>query len=582
MAETSLKNRLAAEMGGAPNSCYDAVIVCCSGVLEASYWQQRLEASKGAVLPKDSLVLSVDEDWNGGGAGNGLGTLYAFQKAAAAAQARGVDLLGKLKSGDFSVAIYHTAGKGTRLAPLPAAENNNKPGVKLPATVTLTDGTAAPITILEAVIKQTSAYAGCRKGRLSVYWGDQIFIPSVDPAYTPTAHVDLLAQMLVELPTAEVWKAKGLSSYGLAVMFSSGEGAQIEKVDHATATRMLSSLGDIAAVGPSLGSFSVSSAILASLLTEFAAELEAKKGQLDTDPHFWMPLTLPLPAYVEVMATKGWTTQQSEGHHARMRAMLAKMDCGDSKLFSAVNVGEDAYWWDYGQLGFYLDNNLRLTQDGEENDAYRAFFGVSRGADAGGNSVGTATVDAASSLSSCELSAGSVRAATLCNVTAGEVNAEGCILVNVTAKKIVAEPGTIAYNVVDDSAEGLVLTKGKVCLPYPFVKIKYYSRHSLPHHIYYPQVVTTVFGEDGSATRLQCDMAGPDGKDAWSTVLPGNTFSYEEMHKKNKVCVVLRENQPLTHTHSSLQLVDPAKCEDAQRKAHSSLAKELGSKRANL
>jgi len=27
-----------------------------------------------------------------------------------------------------SVAIYHTAGKGTRLAPLPGAENNNKPG----------------------------------------------------------------------------------------------------------------------------------------------------------------------------------------------------------------------------------------------------------------------------------------------------------------------------------------------------------------------------------------------------------------------------------------------------------------------
>ena len=29
----------------------------------------------------------------------------------------------------MSVAIYHTAGKGTRLAPLPGAENNNKPGL---------------------------------------------------------------------------------------------------------------------------------------------------------------------------------------------------------------------------------------------------------------------------------------------------------------------------------------------------------------------------------------------------------------------------------------------------------------------
>ena len=33
-----------------------------------------------------------------------------------------------LRHAGKSVAIYHTAGKGTRLAPLPGAENNNKPG----------------------------------------------------------------------------------------------------------------------------------------------------------------------------------------------------------------------------------------------------------------------------------------------------------------------------------------------------------------------------------------------------------------------------------------------------------------------
>ena len=36
-------------------------------------------------------------------------------------------------------ALYHTAGKGTRLAPLPGAENNNKPGVKLPCIAPLGD-----------------------------------------------------------------------------------------------------------------------------------------------------------------------------------------------------------------------------------------------------------------------------------------------------------------------------------------------------------------------------------------------------------------------------------------------------------
>eukprot|EP01061_Rhynchopus_euleeides_P009164 TRINITY_DN182_c36_g1_i1.p2 TRINITY_DN182_c36_g1~~TRINITY_DN182_c36_g1_i1.p2 ORF type:complete len:553 (+),score=262.79 TRINITY_DN182_c36_g1_i1:90-1661(+) len=523
-------------MGGAPQSGYDAVIVCCSGVIEAAYWQQRLESSKGTVLPAGTHVFSVDEDWNGGGAGNGLGTLYAFQKAQVAAQAKGIDLLAKLHSGEFSVAIYHTAGKGTRLAPLPAAENNNKPGVKLPSTVKLADGAAAPITILEAVLKQTACYAQPRKGRLSVYWGDQIFIPSVDPAYTPTAHIDLLAQMLSELPTAEVWKAKGLAAYGLAVMFESGEGAQIEKVDHATATRMLESLGSIATVGPSLGSFSVSAAILAVLLKGYAKELEAKEGQLDTDPHFWMPLTLPKAAYSEVMGKKGWSAEQSNAHFDRMHTMLEGFDLAGKKLFASVNVGEDAYWWDYGQISFYLDNNLRLTQDGEENDAYRSFFGAQRGAPK--DSLITDTkVDAGCSVASSELMGGEVSESALCNVTAGNITAKKCILVNVTAKKIVAEEGAIAYNVVDNSEEGLVLTKGKI--------------------------VTTVFAEDGTQSRVHADMAGPDGKDAWSTVLPGNSHSYEQFHKLNKG-------------------VDPLKCEAAQRAAHKELAKTLGSKRANL
>ena len=77
-------------------------------------------------------------------------------------------------TGRISIGLYHTAGKGTRLAPLPGAENNNKPGVKLPGSVQLSDGRSARITILESVIKQTGCYAKSRLGRLSVFWGDQV------------------------------------------------------------------------------------------------------------------------------------------------------------------------------------------------------------------------------------------------------------------------------------------------------------------------------------------------------------------------------------------------------------------------
>ena len=128
---------------------FDVVIVCTSNQSAEDYWQNRLEKSEG-VIPKTSVVCAVHEDWDGG-AGNALGTLYAFQKAMKKYKG---DLMGEMRSGKISVGLYHTAGKGTRLAPLPGSECNNKPGVKLPVWSLWTGN--VPITILESVIRQTS------------------------------------------------------------------------------------------------------------------------------------------------------------------------------------------------------------------------------------------------------------------------------------------------------------------------------------------------------------------------------------------------------------------------------------------
>ena len=147
------------------------------------------------------------------------------------------------------------------------------------------------------------------------------------------------------MPSAAEWDAKGYSSYGLIAVSAApsgatttaagggagagsgagavgavhGEGVQIEKVSRDEALALLSECGlfsaggsggdggsatdeaeevggaglRIAAVGPSLGSFSVSSALLGALLGELRRELEGKKACMDSDPHFWMPLTLP-------------------------------------------------------------------------------------------------------------------------------------------------------------------------------------------------------------------------------------------------------------------------------------------------
>lgn len=55
-------------------------------------------------MAKDATVLAVYEDW-AGGAGNALGTLYAYQKATALAKSKGYDLAGKMAAGEVRVCL---------------------------------------------------------------------------------------------------------------------------------------------------------------------------------------------------------------------------------------------------------------------------------------------------------------------------------------------------------------------------------------------------------------------------------------------------------------------------------------------
>lgn len=498
---------------------FSVIIVCCSSEQQASYWQQRLEDGRGSLLPSSTLVLSVSEDWDGG-AGNALGTLFAFQNATALAQSRnGVDLEAMVREGNCSIGMYHTAGKGTRLAPLPGAENNNKPGVKVPLSVKV-GSELVPMTILEAVIKQTSSYAASRPGRLSVFWGDQVFIPTVPVEYKVSHHVDILCS-LGPMPSEEVWMAKGMDKYGLIAQSTSGEAAQVEKVSYSTATELLSGLGSISSVGVSLGSFSVSGPMLFALLSEFSAELSAKQGKLDSDPHLWMPLTLPKEGYMDLMKAKDMTAEQSGAHFDRMASFLdrfkenlAGVGSGSLGLFGPVDVGQGVYWWDYGQLKLYQRNAMLLAEETSEASLMRRFFGIET---AEGRVVNTdtsrVTVDSSSCVSNCNLGApgdndcGSVRGSVLCNVNCKYIEAEGCILINVTAERICAKPGSIVYNVVDTHGErGLSVEEG--------------------------QVVTGVMSGDGSQLIMNSSMS-TDGGQAWKTVVAGNPKSFEDVYKSN-------------------------------------------------
>jgi len=143
----ALEAAIAAMTSSTGENVFDVTIICTTDDFQSEYWTERLSEGicKSSSSAEDSpekkkaktedsntfpIALAVSEDWAAGGAGNGLGTLYAFQKACRVAKAKyDIDLLELLTAKKVSAAIFHTAGKGTRMAPLPASENNNKPGV---------------------------------------------------------------------------------------------------------------------------------------------------------------------------------------------------------------------------------------------------------------------------------------------------------------------------------------------------------------------------------------------------------------------------------------------------------------------
>jgi len=499
-----------------PENRFDVTIICTTDDHQANFWMSKLKhgasnTGDDSVFP---LVVAVSEDWiDPSGAGNGLGTLYAWKKACDYAKNScpgNPDLKSLLLEGTISAAIYHTAGKGTRLAPLPASENNNKPGVKLPFPKHL--------TVLEAVVRQTGIYASSRKGRLSVFWGDQVFLPPgvENFRYESSHHIDIMCTLLGDTaPTAEEWVEQGLDKYGVIAVMKAGddgkvaEAAQVEKVSHETATSMLQTLGTIAQVGPSLGSFSVSAAILNGLCDEYSVELTEKVAKLDTDPHFWMPLTLPEESYVNVMFQKGVDKATSKSHHQRMKAFSARFlqqnnDC-KLGLFGAVDVGKDACWWDYGLLKLYSKNSLLLLDDSNpESKLLRKFLGIEYGPMTG-TFASSNVMFKHSYAFECNIADGTIDKSILSHVTTKEINAEDAILVNCVAPKITAGKGSILYNIIGEKE--IVAEPG--------------------------QVMVGVYSDDGKAIEINSRM-DIDGGKAWKTVVEGNLISFEEVWKNNK------------------------------------------------
>lgn len=458
----------------------DVIIVSTESSQQEKYWEARLRSGRGQIIKADARICCVREDWPGG-AGNGLGSLYAFTKAREKMLHRdNIDLIDSLHQG-ASIAIYHTAGQGKRLFPLTASEYCNKAAVKLPSL--LSGGRF--LSILEAVILQTGAFSTVRKGRLSVFWGDQVFIPSMPIETRSKAHIDILA-IVSKLPSEEVWQAKKLYSYGLIVVDGKGQAKDVEKCQYSMIRRLLDSkrVSAEGGTGLSLGSFSLSSEMLLALIDEFAPELFAKNAKMDSDPYIWMPLTLDKETYLEVMLDKDIGEDKLVEHYNRMQNFKMRFSrIYGNNIFGVVDVGGDTFWWDYGTVQSYLYNNLKLCNQDLEAKAMKAFFKLD-------NPVNNSRV---------RLSR--IHNSVVMGVTADQLRISNSILINTDINAFEGS-NCLMYNVIDDTSVTYPsnTVRADILIPADRQVIKMFT------------------------TRER------DGKNDWKERLPNNPYTYEELY----------------------------------------------------
>lgn len=425
---------------------YDVIIVTTHSPQEAAYWQDRLTSTKGIVSNRECRILSVHEDWNSeNGAGTLLGTLYAWKNAEKKAYStEGVSLAGELASGK-SIAIYHIAGLGARLAPLHGAECNSKSAVKLPCLIS-SETSQSPMTILEGVILQTGPFARSRGGRLSVWWGDQIFIPSrfEGPA---THHIEMFARKTKVSPAME--------SYGLLLPgeYCSGklrEKMKIEQIDRCVPP---DPDGERYAY-ISMGSFSISSAFLHALLLEFEPELKGKNVRHNSDADLWQPLTSTLEEYLEAGRSSHTWARVSRF----WKSFEASPGFSGLKKLGFIDMG-DSFWWDFGNVRSYQENLLKIMGNTREGEVMRDFFRVGSWPVCISESDTGSTEIVDSLIIGSTIKQGSVRNSIVLNSHLKEAELDHCIVIeSVVMKRLL---GSLSISYRDMERDDLLLATGE-------------------------------------------------------------------------------------------------------------------------
>lgn len=481
----------------------DFLIVSTSTPEQQSYWEGRLEELKGTLIKPEAYVIVIQEQWPGG-AGNGFGTLYAYQKARQKAQELyNIDVLDYQRQG-HTVAIYHTSGQGKRMSPLTASEKNNKSAVKLPSGLPFAKDHT--LSVLEAVIWQSAGVAPQRSGRLSVFWGDQIFLPK-NQAYETSEHEIEIFAKGQSMPDREQWQRQGLEKYGFFAFTPQGSSTYLEKASFDTIEQLIldEKMAADQKVCISLGSFSLSADMTAALLEEFSEELSQKNGMMNVEHSLWMPLTLDLDTYATIMKSNGWPQELSVQQHMRMTAFkhrfLSKYP--EASLLGVSDIGEEGHWWDYGTIDNYFGSLQKLIGTGEESEAMRDFYKIPpREASSKGSLL---EIDATSIVLGSSIERGSIKNSIVVDVIGKNVDFDSSVAISCSFNGIAASD-SLYYNVVE---------KQNLTPPSKTVRADLVLNTAEE-----PIKIMTNFGRDG--------------KSDWEKRLEGNPYSYSELEKINQ------------------------------------------------
>ncbi len=449
---------------------FDILIISTRNSSQEEFWHKKLRASKGEICRDDALIITVAENWPGG-AGTGLGTLYAYQKAVEKGKFKyHRDIAHMLRTG-ASIALYHTAGYGKELFPLLASEENAIANLKIPST----HG-----SLLELVVKQTNEqFSTGREGRLSVFHCDQVFYPDRTFAYSPDSHLDLFCQTL---PQNRPGKSLVVMEPSGAKVFDTSEPVQLS-------TRF--------PIATNLSGFSLSWDMTQALMEEFKGELEDQNARMNANTDFWMPLTVDYETYLSMNPYP-----EHQMHYHRMAALKSRIvKQNPSRPFiKAMDIGRNGYWWDFRSVKSYYLTLLKLTRETQEGHHMKQLFGIKSPIDH--NQASRVIVDRNSCLIDSEVHGGSIKNSVLIGVKAESLILENCVVIHSNLNSLETS-NSLIYSVDDEHplklAQGTV--RADITLKSSGKKYQMYS------HL------------------------DRDGVSDWNTPLPQNPCSYSEIHQ---------------------------------------------------